>query len=95
MKLVWSKRSQQHLQLLFEYIAEADETAARMLVSRVIKLSETILLRHPESGRVGRVSDTRELVIFKTPYIVAYKMKNETVFIIAVWHSSRSWPSKF
>ena len=95
MKIVWSKRSKQHLRSLFKYIAQEDGPVARSLVVRIIELAETILCVYPNSGRVGRITDTRELVISKTPYVVAYKVKKDTISIIAVWHSSRRWPDKF
>ena len=40
-----------------------------------------VLIDHPEFGRPGRVIDTRELVISKTPYLVAQQgiVRNETM----------------
>lgn len=95
MKVFWSKLSQTHLQALFNYIAEENESAARNLVVQIVKITETILTTHPKSGRPGRVSGTRELVIVKTPYIISYEIDKNSIVIIAVWHSSRRWPKKF
>lgn len=46
-------------------------------------------------GRVGRVFDTRELVIRDTPFIVPYRVKEDTIVILRVFHSSRQWPDYF
>jgi toxin ParE1/3/4 len=51
-----------------------------------------LLGRLPRSGRPGRVEGTRELVIIRTPYIVAYRIIGDTVRILRVLHSSRQWP---
>jgi plasmid stabilization system protein ParE len=46
-------------------------------------------------GRPGRVHGTSELVVDGTPFIVAYRIRDETVEILAVLHSSRKWPDDF
>jgi len=95
MKVVWTERSKQHLDALFRYVAEENETAARNLIVRIIELTERIVIAHPQSGRTGRVNGTRELVITKTPYTVAYMITGNTICIVAVWHQSRRWPEQF
>ena len=50
------------------------------------------LERFPQSGRPGRIEETRELVIDRTPYIVAYRIVGDTVRILRVLHGSRRWP---
>ena len=48
----------------------------------------------PESGRSGRVEGSRELVIQRTPYIVAYVIGVDRVRILRVLHSSQQWPEE-
>jgi len=38
-----------------------------------------VLTDHPEFGRPGRVDGTRELVISRTPYLVAYRILGDAV----------------
>ncbi|HSS99330.1 MAG TPA: type II toxin-antitoxin system RelE/ParE family toxin, partial [Terriglobales bacterium] len=49
----------------------------------------------PQSGRQGRVPETRELVITDTPFIVAYTVKENRILILAVYHGARQWPDSF
>ncbi|MGA0588061.1 type II toxin-antitoxin system RelE/ParE family toxin [Dyella sp. KRB-257] len=63
-----------------------------MIVDDRIRLQVEQLIRHPESGRIGRVEGTRELVIDRTPYITAYRMAGDTVRILRVLHSAQQWP---
>jgi toxin ParE1/3/4 len=49
---------------------------------------------HPGMGRPGRVDGTREMVIVRTRYIVAYTIDPhiEAVIILRVIHGARRWP---
>lgn len=47
----------------------------------------------PERGRSGRVRGTLELVIQRTPYVAAYRIKANQVQILRILHSSRLWPT--
>jgi toxin ParE1/3/4 len=55
---------------------------------------ELLLPFNPEAGRKGRVAKTRELVIARTPFVVAYRIKDETIEILRVFHGSRRWPDR-
>lgn len=52
------------------------------------------LAYHPEIGRLGRVSGTRELVVAGTPYIFVYRVK-ATIEILTILHTARKWPDRF
>jgi plasmid stabilization system protein ParE len=47
----------------------------------------------PGKGRLGRIEGTRELVVPGTSHIVVYEILEPTVFIIAILHGARRWPS--
>ncbi len=53
------------------------------------------LRQQPSMGRPGRVPGTRELGIPGTPYIVPYRVRNDAVEILRIFHTSRKWPDKF
>jgi plasmid stabilization system protein ParE len=48
----------------------------------------------PSMGRPGRVAGTRELVVPRTPHIVAYFITGDHVEIAAVLHGARRWPDR-
>jgi addiction module RelE/StbE family toxin len=50
------------------------------------------LIDFPESGRLGRVEDTRELVVQRIPFLIAYRITGEIVRILRVLHGAQSWP---
>lgn len=53
------------------------------------------LQSHPEMGRPGRVVGTRELIVSGTPYIIPYRVRQEQLELIAVFHGRRKWPRKW
>jgi toxin ParE1/3/4 len=46
-------------------------------------------------GHPGQIVDTRELVVPRTPFTVAYRVVDQTVEIIAVIHQAQQWPESF
>lgn len=95
MTIQWTNSSAQQLAAAHAYAAQNNVSAADRLVLRIVTAVKNLSL-YPRSGRPGRVSNTRELVIVNTPFMVAYRLKDEnTIQILAVLHSKRRWPAKF
>ncbi|MCB1155405.1 type II toxin-antitoxin system RelE/ParE family toxin [bacterium] len=51
------------------------------------------LVNFPERGRPGRITGTRELVITGTPFLVAYRLHQQEIHVLAILHGARKWPS--
>lgn len=51
------------------------------------------LAQFPEVGRPGRVPGTRELVLVNYPYILPYRVRNDVVEILRVFHTSQRPPA--
>ena len=94
MQIVWLKTALKNLDELGAYIAQDNPIAASQTVnlttSQVKQLST-----QPALGRPGRVLGTRELVISNTHYLVPYRIKNNTVEILRVFHTSQQLPKKW
>jgi toxin ParE1/3/4 len=95
MKPVWSPEAVDDLGALRAYIAEDDAAAAQRMVLRIIEAVDTLLSESADIGRPGRVPGTRELVIARTPFIVPYRIRGETLQILRVLHGARRWPERF
>lgn len=91
MNLEWSAFAHDDRNGIFDYIELHDPRAAATIDSR-ISAQVNALRQFPESGRPGRVDGTRELVIDRTPYIVAYRILGDTVCVLRVLHGSQQWP---
>ncbi|HAF02114.1 MAG TPA: plasmid stabilization protein, partial [Methylophilaceae bacterium] len=88
MQIVWLKTALKNLDEIAEYIAQENPRVARKVVSIVIE-QVNLLATQPALGRPGRVVGTRELVISNTHYLVPYRIKNNQVEILRVFHTSQ------
>jgi plasmid stabilization system protein ParE len=91
-KLRWLTSGSETLRRHIAFIA-ADNPAAAVKVRRRIRTTVLRLCQFPESGRTGHVSGTRELVVSGLPYIVVYRLRENTVEILRVVHTSMNQPA--
>ena len=91
MRLEWSPLAMDDRERIFDFI-EKDEPRAAISVDERIAAQVLVLLRFPEGGRPGRIEGTRELVVRRTPYLVAYRADKDCVRILRVLHSAQLWP---
>jgi toxin ParE1/3/4 len=90
MNVIWTAEAEQDRLIIWNYISSKNSLAAIRLdetfSDAVIQLSD-----YPQSGRAGIVEGTRELTPHKN-YRLIYEIKDETIWILALVHSSRNWP---
>ncbi|RWY65996.1 type II toxin-antitoxin system RelE/ParE family toxin [Rhizobium leguminosarum] len=91
MKLTWSAFALSDRDAIFTYI-EADNPSAAIMIDERIMAATRRLVDFPASGRVGRITGTRELVINGTPYIAAYAVTETAVRVLRVLHGAQEWP---
>lgn len=92
MRVEWTAAAEESLLAIARYIAVETPRAA-LAVYEEIRRQVANLAEHPEIGRPGRVRGTRELVITRTPFIAAYRVKQEAVTVLAVLHGRQRWPT--
>jgi toxin ParE1/3/4 len=88
MEIVWRRAALNDLEAIREFIT-LDNPAAATHVRIAIRTAIERLADYPNLGRVGRVEGTRELVVPDLPYIVAYRLVQNQVRILAVIHAAR------
>jgi toxin ParE1/3/4 len=89
----WSVRATADRDAIFGYI-EAQSPQAAAAVDRRIRLAVAGLRKAPGIGRPGRVTNTRELVVGRTPYIAVYEISGKVVRILRVLHGAQQWPGE-
>lgn len=92
MTLRWTPTALRDLESLRAYISQDNPAAADAAVERIIAGVEA-LSQHPEMGRSGRVTATRELVL--PPLVIAYRLRRGALEILAIIHGARRWPERF
>jgi toxin ParE1/3/4 len=50
-----------------------------------------LLAEFPEYGRTGRRLDTRELVFSSLPYLAVYRIHDDAVEILRIFHAAQDW----
>lgn len=98
MQIKWTDLAAKDLDNIEAYIAtENSPLVAVDVVLKVINSSDVILSNHPQAGRPGRVSGTRELVIDGIPFILIYRIVDRLgqVQILRVLHDAQQWPSEY
>ena len=93
MRVIWTARARAELDELADYLSAFGAATALGQV-RLIRSAATLLGEHPHKGRLGRVDESRELIVSGTPYILPYRVRDGRVEILAVIHMSRQWPNQ-
>jgi toxin ParE1/3/4 len=91
LRIKWLKKALSDLDDVEAYIAQTDPSVAAEVVLKIIR-TVSLLKEQPGLGRVGRVPGTKELVIPNLPYIVPYRVHDDCLQILRVYHTSRIWP---
>ena len=94
MRLEWLPFADNDLDNILGFIA-ADNPFAAVTQGDEILTQTSNLIKNPEMGRKGRVTGTRELVIMRTPFIAAYRVKQSRIQILRILHGAREWPESF
>lgn len=93
-RIVWSRYAVADRAGIFDFIA-LDNLRAAIRIDEALEAQIERLKTFPESGRLGRVTATRELPVPDTPYLVAYAIEGNSVRILRVLHGAQRWPQAF
>lgn len=94
MQVKWLRRALRNLEEEAAHLARDNPQAAAALVLQADE-STRLLARHPDMGRPGRVPGTRELVLPHFSCIIPYRVREQRVEILRVFHTARKWPPGF
>lgn len=90
MKLRWTHPALADLDEAQTFIAQENPVAAQAVAQRVWVMAQS-LQTHPAMGRAGHLSGTRELVVAQTPYLIVYRIRQNCVEILRLWHGRQNW----
>jgi len=69
-----------------------DNPSAASAVAQQVRTAVSELSEQPGMGRPGRIPGTRERVLTDIPYILAYRVEQNSLVILRALHTSRRWP---
>jgi addiction module RelE/StbE family toxin len=93
MKLRWTRPALRDLGDIHAYIAEHNPVAA-LKVARLLRAQAEGLMAHPHMGKPGRIDGTRELAVSGAAFIIAYRVTETCIDILAIRHGARMWPER-
>lgn len=91
MRLRWTTLAADDLIRITEKIRQFNVGAAQ-------RVAETLydgcggLRDFPYRGRKGRIDNTRELIFPGLPYLVVYRIDDDIVDILRIYHGAQDWP---
>jgi toxin ParE1/3/4 len=91
MRLRWTTPAANDLYKIVERIQRNNPTAASKVGDTIYEGCES-LLKFPRRGRKGRIDGTRELIFPGLPYIVVYRVLDEIVELVRIYHGAQDWP---
>lgn len=94
MQLKWTDLATADLDDIEHHITQDNSPRVAIdVVINILDTTELMLSEHPTAGRLGRVKETRELVIDGIPFIVVYRMlERAEIQILRVLHDAQQWP---
>jgi toxin ParE1/3/4 len=93
-KIVWLSFAQRDLLSIFAYYqGVASKDVATRIVQRIVH-SASNLIDHPYLGHPSDSTDgVHELRVARLPYLLPYRVVNERIEILRVFHESQDKPS--
>jgi toxin ParE1/3/4 len=95
MAVRWTRAARRDQRIIIEWLSDRNPAAAGQVLDR-IERSLANLETMPRMGRAGRVAETRELVVPRTPYLVIYRVQDPEgeVIVVRLLHTAQRWPPK-
>ena len=92
MRIRWTQHAVSDLTHICDYIRDHDRPAAARTVAVRIHDAASSLVQFPSIGRTGRKSNTRELVVTRSPFLLVYRIQTNTIEILRILHGAQRWP---
>lgn len=90
MRVRWTAPAAKDLYKITQHIRQENPAAALEVAKTLYDGCES-LMNMPYRGRKGRRPPTRELVFTALPYIAVYRVLDDAVEILHIWHGAQDW----
>jgi addiction module RelE/StbE family toxin len=88
MRIRWTPAASEDLEAIGAYLSDHLPAYAKTTI-QTLHQAVLSLAVHPYKGRMGRVEGTRELVVPRLPYIVAYRVREAQIEVLHVHHGAQ------
>jgi plasmid stabilization system protein ParE len=91
MRIRWTTAAAEDLQHISDYLKEHHphyrDATLRKLYDTIRELKQV-----PGRGRPGHVDGTREILFLPLPYVAVYRVKDESIEVLRVYHAAQDRP---
>jgi toxin ParE1/3/4 len=91
MRIRWTDPAVQDLSDICDYLDKRATPETSLRVAKELFEIATSLNTLPHRGRPGRRAGTRELICTDLPYIIIYRVRENTVEIARILHGAQNW----
>ncbi|WP_258087133.1 type II toxin-antitoxin system RelE/ParE family toxin [Xenorhabdus bovienii] len=90
MKVIWTPQALQDSEAIWEYLVTKNPVAA-VKMDELFETAAERLIEFPYMGHAGEISGTFEVFPYEN-YRLVYEVSGESVWILALVHTSQLWP---
>jgi toxin ParE1/3/4 len=91
MRIRWTPAAADDLQHISDYLKEHHPHYRQATIRKVYAAIKS-LNEWPHRGRLGREEGTRELMFLPLPYIAVYRVKEQDIEILRIYHGAQDRP---
>lgn len=91
MRIRWTPAAAADLQRLSDYLKDHHPHYRQPTMRKVCAAIHS-LREWPHRGRVGREEGTRELLFPPLPYVAVYRVKEQSVEVLRIYHGAQGRP---
>jgi addiction module RelE/StbE family toxin len=94
--VTWSPEAKADFELIFSYLKQHASATIACETSESILAAVAHLRDFPQTGRVGRITGTREWVVSRAPYMIIYELEltDNHMLLLRILHTARLWPQQ-
>jgi toxin ParE1/3/4 len=87
----WTDTALRDFTNICDYVEHNSSAATARRLALSIHRGIDLLANFPEYGRTGRKPGTRELVFSSLPYLAVYRVHDDAVEILRIFHAAQDW----
>jgi toxin ParE1/3/4 len=91
MRIRWTPAAATDLQRISDYLTDHHPHYRQPTIHKLVDAIRS-LKQSPQRGRIGREDGTRELLFPPTPYVAVYRVREQTIEVMRVYHAAQDRP---
>lgn len=91
MLIRWTPAAASDLERINNYLKERHPHYRQPTMRKLYEAVQS-LKKFPHLGRLGREDGTRELLFPPTPYIAVYRVKEQSIEVLRIYHAAQDRP---